>query len=184
MLQGNMIVATGSSLHGIRIAASKNCDLDNVSVRDNDILAKTGGTWLTGIQVASGEDAHVHFVSVIGNSVGKAAEGIKFVGTEFKQNPVCTLNRIDACVTNPLLGLDNLPEKSLVVGGAASRGGQTANSGTGRLISGLGNPEGQVTGHVGDIFQRLDIPLPGEADPTNLYVKTSGDGTMTGWKAK
>ena len=184
MIQGNMIVATGNGLHGIRIAASKNCDMDNVSVRNNDILAENGGTWITGIQVASGEEAHVHFVSVIGNSVGNATKGIEFAGKEFKQNPVCALNRIDACVTSPLLGLGGLPEKSLVVGGAASRGGRTTNSGTGRLISGLGNPEGQVTGHVGDIFQRLDVPQPGEASPSNLYVKTSGDDTKTGWMAK
>jgi hypothetical protein len=186
MIQGNMIVATGTCLHGIRIAASANCDMDNISLRDNDVLAQAFGTWVTGIQVAAGENDHVHYVSIIGNSVGNATEGIEFAGNKngFKQTPVCALNRIDAEVASPLVGLVILPGKSLVVGGAASRGGAAANSGVGRLLTGLDSPEGKVTGSVGDIFQRLDVPQPGETSPSNLYIKTSGDGTNAGWTAK
>jgi hypothetical protein len=92
------------------------------------------------------------------------------------------LNRIDAGV--PLLGIVKLREQSVIVGGAASSGANSVASGAGRLLAGLGNPEGKVTGHVGDLFQRLDVPQPGEAYPSNLYVKTSGDNTSTGWTAK
>ena len=182
-IQGNMIVATGSCTRGI-LVVSQSSDIDNISVRDNDIMAEGSGTWITGIQINSTAEHQVHHVSVIGNSVRDAAEGITFGGTTFQQTPVCALNRIDAGVTSPLLGIGNLPEDSLVVSGAASRGGTADNLGAGRLISGLGNPENKVIGNVGDIFQRIDVPQPGEASPSNLYIKTSGNRTNTGWTAK
>jgi hypothetical protein len=47
------------------------------------------------------------------------------------------------------------------------------------LLVGLGNPEGKVTGHVGDIFQRLDGE-PGKS----LYVKETGNSNEIGWAAK
>jgi hypothetical protein len=43
----------------------------------------------------------------------------------------------------------------------------------------LGDPNNQVAGNVGDIFQRLD-GTPG----ATLYVKEEGNGTDTGWAAK
>lgn len=48
-----------------------------------------------------------------------------------------------------------------------------------RFKSGAGSPEGVVTANRGAIYQRTD----GGA-VTTLYVKTSGDGTNTGWTAK
>jgi hypothetical protein len=182
-IQGNMIVATGSCTRGI-LVLSQSSDMDNISVRDNDIMGEGSGKWITGIQINSTADHHVHHISVIGNSVRDAAEGITFGGKCFQQTPVCALNRINAGVTSPLLGIVNLPEDSIVVGGATSRGGKAVNSGGGRLISGVGNPEDKVTGNVGDIFQRIDVPQVGETSPSNLYVKTSGDNTNTGWTAK
>lgn len=182
-IQGNMIVATGACTRGI-LVISQSSDIDNISIRDNDIMAEGSGTWITGIQINSPDQHQVHHVSLIGNSVRDATEGIRFGGTTFQQTPVCALNRIDANVTSPLLGIGNLPEDSLVVSGAASRGGTAANLGAGRLVSGLGNPEGKVTGNVGDLFLRIDVPQPGEAVPSNLYVKTSGNWTNTGWTAK
>jgi hypothetical protein len=183
VIQGNMVVATGSCTRGI-LVLSQSSDMDNISVRDNDIMAQGSGAWITGIQINSTDSHSVHHVSVIGNSVRNAAEGITFNGKKFEQTPICALNRIDAYVTSPLLGLDKLPEKSIVVGGATSRGGTADRSGGGRLISGLGKPEGKVTGNVGDLFQRLDVPSPDEEDPANLYVKTSGNNTDTGWMPK
>jgi hypothetical protein len=79
----------------------------------------------------------------------------------------------------PSLGIERLPFKSVVVGGATSRGGTTASSGAGRFIAGLGDPNNRVIGHVGDIFQRLD----GTAGAT-LYVKETGNDINTGWAAK
>ena len=90
-------------------------------------MAEDGGTWITGIQINSTAEHQVHHVSVTGNSVRGAAEGIRFGGTTFQQTPVCALNRIDTGVTSPLLGINNLPEDSLVVSGAASIGGAAAN---------------------------------------------------------
>jgi hypothetical protein len=92
---------------------------------------------------------------------------------------VCSLNRIDAGVTSPLVGIGNLPEDSLVVGGATSRGGMNPSSGAGRFVAGLDDPENKVTGNVGDIFQRIDGGVG-----SSLYVKESGNSTTTGWKAK
>lgn len=47
------------------------------------------------------------------------------------------------------------------------------------LIVGMGDPEGVVKGRLGALYTRTD----GEEGKT-LYVKESGDGTTTGWKAK
>lgn len=47
------------------------------------------------------------------------------------------------------------------------------------ITSGLGAPEGNVEGKVGDLYIRQD----GGA-VTTLYVKESGNGTRTGWVAK
>ena len=64
--------------------------------------------------------------------------------------------------------------------------GSAPDSGGGRLLLGVGNPNssgqppaGGVRGNVGDIFQRLDANPDGV-----LWVKESGDGTNTGWTPK
>jgi hypothetical protein len=182
-IQGNMIVATGAGTLGIFLR-SQSSDMANISLRDNDITVQGSGTWHTGIHIAATDPHQIHHISVMGNSVHGASEGIRFQGPGFQQTPLCALNRIDAGVTSPLLGISSLPQDSLIVGGGVSRGGTAANSGAGRLIAGLGNPNDKVTGNIGDIFQRLDIPPPGEEDASNLYVKTSGNDTNTGWTAK
>ncbi len=177
-IQGNMVVATGPCKQGIKVD-SEGSDVDNVSVRDNDIMAKGTGTWEIGILVNSKVPHHVHHVSVVGNSVRSATKGVSFTGAGFTRTPVCALNRIDVGVTTPFTGLSTLPERSLVVGGATSIGGTTAGSGAGRLITGLGDPNTVVTGNVGDLFQRLD----GGARST-LYVKEADANPKTGWTAK
>lgn len=47
------------------------------------------------------------------------------------------------------------------------------------IRSGNGTPEAVVMGSIGDLYRNLD----GGAS-TTLYVKESGEGTMTGWVAK
>jgi len=47
------------------------------------------------------------------------------------------------------------------------------------IHSGNGSPEGKVAAYKGSLYLRKD----GGAS-TTLYVKTSGDGTNTGWTAK
>ncbi len=177
-IQDNMIVATGACKQGIFIH-SESSSMNNISVRDNDILVEGTGSWEAGIQCNATASNPIHHLSILGNAIRGAAEGIRFNGQSFQQTPVCALNRIDASVASPLVGIQNLPENSIVVGGAASRGGGTNNSGAGRFLAGLGVPENQILGNVGDIFQRLD-GTPGET----LYVKETGNGTVTGWKAK
>ena len=94
---------------------------------------------------------------------------------------MCALNRLADDVTSAFVGIERLPEDSLIVGGATSRGGTQFRGG--RFIVGLSNPNrkgpGGVIGSVGDIFQRLD-GIPGET----LYVKETGNNTKTGWTAK
>ena len=114
-----------------------------------------------------------------GNSIRGANTGVAFDGSRFRQTPVIALNRIAEDVTSPFVGIGRLPEESVVVGGATSRGGTTAASGTGRFLTGLGDPNNQVTGNVGDIFQRLD-GKPG----ATFYVKETGNSTDTDWAAK
>jgi hypothetical protein len=184
-IQGNMIVATGSCRQGIFVH-SEVSSVDNVSVRDNSIMMEGVGRWNTGIHIASTSSHPIHHISVVGNSVRGATEGVSFTGRSFQQMPVCALNQIDASVTHPLVGLGKLTEDSgepplpgIVVGGATSSGGATKESGTGRFIAGRGDPNNKVTGNVGDIFQSID----GGAGAT-LYVKESGNGTNTGWTAK
>jgi hypothetical protein len=140
---------------------------------------KDTGTWTSGIRINSGLAHPIHDLSVVGNSVRGATNGVVFENPGFTQTPVCALNRIADDVTSPLVGIANLPADSLVVGGATSRGGTTASSGVGRFIAGLGDPNNKVTGNIGDIFQRLD-GTPG----ATLYAKETGNGTDTGWTAK
>jgi Pectate lyase superfamily protein len=177
-IQGNLIVALGSATHGVFVR-SESSPMDHISVRDNDVTVKGAGTWQFGIRIAASAPHHIAHLSVVGNSVRGAAEGIRFENPRFRQTPVCALNRIGEDVPVPLVGLDSLPEKALIVGGASSRGGSAAHAGAGRSLAGLGDPNGRVLGNVGDLFQRLD-GTPG----ATLYVKETGDGTKAGWAPK
>jgi hypothetical protein len=177
-VQGNMIVASDACRQGVFIR-SESSDMDHISVRDNDVTVKENGAWDTGICIASTAPNQIRDVSVTANSVHGAAEGIRFENAHFEGTPVCALNRIGADVAAPLLGFPNLPEHAVVVGGALSRGGTAAASGAGRVLVGLGSPDGKVVGNVGDMFQQLD-GIPGKT----LYVKEAGNGTNTDWKSK
>ncbi len=185
-IQGNMIVATDSCLSGIFIRSEKS-PMDNISIRDNDVTVKGTGKWGVGVHLATNLDNQIGHVSVIGNSIRSAAQGVVFADDLFRQTgihrftqtPVCALNRIADDVPTPFFGIETLPAASVVVGGATSRGGTTARSGAGRFITGLGDPNNKVIGNVGDIFQRLD-GTPG----ATMYVKETGDSTNLGWTAK
>lgn len=179
VVQGNMVVATGECGNGIFLR-SQSSPMDNISVRDNDLTVQGTGTWKFGIRIAATSPHHVDNFSATGNSIRGAEKGIVFEGTGFTKTPVCSLNRIADDVPEPLLfGIGVLPADSLIVGGAASIGGNTAGSGAGRWLAGKGDPNGKVTGNVGDIFQRID----GESGKT-LYVKEAGNDTNIDWIAK
>jgi hypothetical protein len=182
-VEGNMLVATGAGDLGIRVASEPSA-VNHVSVRGNDITVKDQGSWKTGIIFVARQP--IHHVSAVGNSIAGAAQGVAFAGTGFTETPVCALNRIEGDVASPLVGLTSLPQKAMVVGGAASRGGSTAGTGAGRFLVGVGdpnvprgNPPSAVPGNVGDIYQRIDANAQAA-----LYVKQSGDGTTTGWVPK
>nr|MDQ3765638.1 hypothetical protein [Actinomycetota bacterium] len=182
-VDGNMLVATGPCTNGVLIQASGNSEINHVSVRNNDITVQSPGSWKTGILFLAGVNP-VHHVSAVGNSISRASRGVVFQGSQFAQTPVCALNRIEGEVTRPLIGLDRLPQQTIVVGGGASRGGSSAGTGAGRFLVGVGDPNGdpptgKVLGNVGDIYQRLD-----ENPVATLYVKESGDNTTTGWTPK
>jgi hypothetical protein len=174
-IQGNMVVATGPCTQGIHLHAEAS-PMDSIAVRDNDVTVEGGGAWETGIRFSAPKP--IRHVSVTGNAVRGAAEGVSFQGDRFEQTPLCALNRVAAGVTSPIVGLARLPERSLVVGGAANRGGAVEASGGGRFLTGLGNPQEAVAGNVGDLFQRVD----GGAG-SSLYVKEAGNGTKSGWRA-
>lgn len=174
-VEGNMLVATGPCTQGLHVQ-SETSAVNEISVRNNDIIVKDLGSWATGI-LFSGDE--IHHVSAVGNSMRGAINGIEFSGSGFRQTPVCALNRTEGDVANPLVGLGQLPEQAIVVGGAASRGGSSPGSGAGRFLVGQGNPEGKVIGNVGDVYQRVD-PQPGP----RLFVKESDEQPNTGWSAK
>jgi len=52
VVQGNMIVATAACGQGVFIR-SESSDMDQISVRDNDVTVKERGSWTTGIRIAS-----------------------------------------------------------------------------------------------------------------------------------
>jgi putative cofactor-binding repeat protein len=168
-IQNNMIVATGACNHGILVRSEASA-VDNISVRDNDITVQDSGKWETGILIAA-DPQPIGQVSVTGNSIRRANQGVVFLQKNFTQTPVCALNRIGDDVTVPLNGIKTLPAASIVVGGATSRGS------AGRTLAGFGDPNKTgVIGNIGDLFQRLDGP-PG------LYVNEKGAGTDP-WIAK
>lgn len=169
-----MVVATGSCTQGIFVR-SQSSDVDNVSIRNNDIIVEAPRSMTSGIFLGASSPHEIHHVSVVGNSVTGATTGIGFVGGGFRQTPLCALNRMGSGVTNPLDGLRLLPQETMVVGGAASQGGSVAGSGAGRSLVGHGSPEGKVAGNPGDIYQRVDTP----AGP-RLFVKESDAQPTTG----
>jgi hypothetical protein len=177
-VQGNMVVARGTCSHGVFVRCESS-DVDQVSIRDNDVTTQDAGTWITGIRLAASAPHRIGHLSIIGNAVKGATEGIHFTGATFAQTPLCASNRIDTAVGAPLVGLGALPEDAAVVGGATSRGGATPGTGAGRILAGLGDPNGKVIGNIGDLFQRVD----GSAGST-FYVKESGDGANGGWSPK
>lgn len=52
-------------------------------------------------------------------------------------------------------------------------------AGNAQIFSGTGAPENRLRGNVGDIFLRTD-----GSTTTTLYVKESGNNSLTGWIAK
>jgi hypothetical protein len=151
--------------------------MDQISVRDNDVTVRGKGAWSTGIRIASSASNHVRDVSVIGNSVRGATEGIRFESAHFERTPFCALNRIGADVASPWSDSRTFPRRPSSL--ASSRGGTAAHSGAGRRLAGLGDPNNSVLGDVGDMFQRLD-GAPG----TTLYIKEAGSNTNTHWTPK
>jgi hypothetical protein len=178
-VEGNLVVATGSCAVGI-LLESRPTSLDRVAARGNNITVEGLGSWDTGILLNTRADSPAREASVVDNSVHGSVEGVRFQGTGFQQTPVCALNRVDASVPSPLVGLDQLPANAVLVGGAASRGGVAPGTGAGRFLVGLGDPnQNNVVGNVGDIYQRVDA-TPGP----RLFVKESDDQTGTGWSPK
>jgi hypothetical protein len=177
-VEGNMIVATGPAKMGL-VVRSESSDVDQVSLRNNDITVRGQGTWISGIVISASAPNAVDHVSVIANSVRGAGYGVVFDGPGFRRTPVCALNRIDSGVGHPLVGVAHLPEAALITGGAMSRGGSGAAMGAGRALAGLGDPNTRVAGNVGDIYQRLD-----GGDRSVLYVKESDATPNTGWNPK
>ena len=149
------------------LAVAENAALDGITIRDNHISIEGGGGWETGIRVNAGEPG-VDDVSIVGNSVRGATDGVTFRGAGFRRTPVCALNQMDAGVVRPLVGLNQLPERTVLTGGAAGRGGADPGTGTGRHLTGIGDPTGTVLGNVGDVYLRVD-GAPGET----FYVKRS-----------
>jgi Pectate lyase superfamily protein/Right handed beta helix region len=177
-IAGNLVIATGTCTQAI-LVRSQRSPMDGIAVRDNDITVTGAGAWDSGIHFAARATQPVGGFLITGNAIRGASNGVRFAGDGFRVTPVCALNRIDAAVAAPLVGLETLPEHALTVSGAASRGSVAAGSGAGRILIGRGDPNGRITGDVGDLFQRLD----GGAGST-LYVKESGAATAGGWSAK
>ena len=177
-IEGNLIVATGEAKAGVFVR-SESSKATGISVRNNDISVVGDGSWHSGIRVVA-TDAHgVGDITIATNGVKGAPQGILFEGRRYLNSPLCALNRMAADVATPIAGMERLPEGVLVVGGAASGAADAPQVGTGRFLLGRGNPNDNVTGQVGDIFQRLDGG-PGQC----LYVKESGGSGQTGWSAK
>ena len=104
--------------------------------RQRHPLPKTG-SWDTGILIGGGQT--VQHITVTGNAIGGAGTGVQFQGGTLQQTPICALNRVRADVTTPLAGLATLPERALVVAGAAT--GAATLTGAGRVLIGTGEPQ-------------------------------------------
>ena len=173
-ITGNLIVATSACNNGIAVR-SQSSPMDGVSVRDNDITVQGTGKWENGIHLSAEPETLSH-LSVIGNSIRRAAKGIFFEDNAYEQLPVCALNHMAHDVGAPLVDLAD-PPLNIITGGITNKVGTV---GAGRLIVGRGNPNGSIAGNIGDIFQSLDGAQMGKA----LWVKEAGNGTNTGWEAK
>lgn len=177
-IDGNMIVATGACGNGIFVR-SESSSMDNISIRDNDVTVRGIGKWGFGIHVAATDPNHIGELSITGNSIRGAEKGVQFEGPGFQKTPVCALNRIAEDVSIPIAGIQALPSRSVIVGGAASRGD------AGRWLVGKialndqDGPNDLIAGSVGDIFQNLD-GAPGKI----FWVKETGNDTKVGWVAK
>jgi hypothetical protein len=176
IVTGNVVVATGDARVGVRVSAD-NVDVSGIAVRDNRIAVDGEGVWETGVAVRG--NAHVDDIVIVGNSIANADAGISFADAKCRQTPVCAVNHIGAGVAAPLTGLEQLPEQAVLVGGAAIGGGVGAALGTGRQLTGSGDPETRVSGNVGDIYLRVD----GSRGQT-FYVKESDVAPALGWCAK
>lgn len=93
---GNMIVATGACGNGIAVR-SEAMDVNNISIRDNDVTVAGAGKWTFGIHMAATDHHHVAGISIIGNAIRGATNGIgfdTFHDGRFLGTPVCALNQI------------------------------------------------------------------------------------------
>jgi hypothetical protein len=166
----NTVAAAGLCAAGV-FAKVENAPLRGMAIRDN-IITVDGGGWETGVRVNGGAPG-VEGLSIVGNTVRGANQGIAFKGQGFLDTPVCALNQTRADVATPLVGLEQL--RAVVVGGAVTG----PVSGAGRQLTGMGDPNGTVSGSVGDMYVRVD----GGPDET-FYVKESADVPNEGWTAK
>jgi hypothetical protein len=177
IVTGNVIVSTGDARDGVRVVAN-NVNVSGIAIRDNRITVDGPGAWENGIAVRGNE--HVDDIVIAENSIAGADAGISFADAKCRQTPVCALNHIGAGVAAPLVGLLNLPEQAVLVGGATIGGGDGTALGTGRQLTGIGDPDTTgVSGNVGDIYLRLD-GSPGQT----IYVKESDAAPIVGWVAK
>ena len=175
-IAGNMIVATNPCNNGI-LVRSQSSPMDNISVRDNDITIQGTAKWETGIHLSS-DPMDMFHISVTGNAIRGAGNGIFFEHSAYQRMPICALNRIANDVQVPFVETV-APLFDIITGGFSSRGNAAAKPGAGRVIVGQGDPENRIVGNIGDIFQRLDGSI-GET----LYVKEENVNPNTGWKAK
>ena len=179
VVESNKVIATGQCANGL-VLRSVVSEVNGVALRSNDIGVESDGSWETGIRVNAREDQPVRNLTVLGNSIRGASEGIRFQGSDFPEPPVCSLNQIDADVATPLVGLTQLPQRAVLAGGAASQGGSEPGSGTGRFLVGVGDPnDNGVVGNAGDLYQRVDA-----ADGPRLFVKESDEEPDAGWEPK
>jgi hypothetical protein len=140
------------------VQASSVSDVSSVSVRDNDITTENAGSWDTGILIGGGQT--VQHITVTGNAIGGAGTGVRFQGGTLQQTPICALNRVRADVTTPLAGLTTLPERAVVVAGAASRGGNDPGQGAGRVLMGAGNPNDNQLAETSETSTNAWTPSP------------------------
>jgi hypothetical protein len=113
-----------------------------------------------------------HTFTVINNSLGE--NDIRFELAAYTTKPVIYGNRGTAPLN--IADVPNLPEDSVIIGGAGAGTAGATNQGT--IYLGVVDPEGAVTGWVGDTFKRVN-----GGTSTTLYVKETGNGTNTGWVA-
>ena len=120
-----------------------------VRPQQNDITVQDPGSWVTGIRVIAREP--VRQLTVLGNSIRGAGEGVSFQGAGFQQTPVCALNHVGPDVASPLVGLTVPPERSVVAGRRHRPRRRESRLGTGRSLVGSGdrrNDRRERRGHL------------------------------------